>query len=87
MQKNNGDSIKLTRMSFSLQTEMKHFNADVQVWPGASRDTVEVETGKVTTVYTRYDFNDFLKGCAFMERKQSVPFKPFISHMSMPLLH
>lgn len=74
-------------MSFSLQTEIKHSNVDVHVWSEASNNTVGIETEKVSPVCTRYDFNDFLKGCAFMEKNWSVPFKPFVRQTSMPLLH
>lgn len=66
MRKRDGNSIEYKRMSFSLQTEIKRSNVDVHVWSEASNNTEGVETEKVTIVCTRYDFNDFLKGCAFM---------------------
>lgn len=87
MRKRDGDSIEYKCMSFSLQTEIKRSNVDVHVWSEGSNNTVGVETETVTIVCTRYNFNDFLKGCAFMEKNWSVPFKPFIRQTSMPLLH
>lgn len=87
LQKSESDSIKCKCMAFSLKTELKQPNCAVQVWSKTSNDTIKVETEKVTIVCTRYDFNAFLKGCAFMEQKLSVPFKAFIRQMSVPLLH
>lgn len=82
MQRSGGDSIEYKGMSFSCK-QIKTLQRWCLSMVRGLNDTVGAETGKVPIVCTRYDFNDFLKGCALVEKKWSVPFKPFIRQMSM----